>query len=71
MSKIARVLLLVLVLAACEPSGEKPKQAEVGYIGNSVYRYVDKEAGVVCWRICSGGCGIDCLPINETELVIP
>ena len=33
-----------------------------------VTRYIDREAGVVCYSVNKGG--IDCLPIAETELNI-
>jgi hypothetical protein len=33
---------------------------------SETYRYIDDEAGVVCWR--SGATGLSCLPISETLL---
>lgn len=58
MTKFASIILAML-LSGCKPT-----------IDDRVWRYEDKEAGVVCWVFSSGAYrgGIDCLPIDETKL---
>ena len=55
-------LVVILCLSGCgSPSGD--------YTGNSVERYIDKEAGVVCWVYTAPyRGGLDCMPLNETLL---
>jgi hypothetical protein len=39
------------------------------YTGNSVWRFIDKEAGTVCWIYANyNKGGISCLPIKDTYL---
>lgn len=35
-------------------------------VGPGIYRFIDKEAQVVCWKSYQGG--LACLPLNETAL---
>lgn len=53
------VVLLSLVLAAC--MNEQPVSQ-----GSSLYRILDCDYGVVCWKYTSGG--VFCLPISQTRL---
>lgn len=79
---LAAVLVLVMgLVSGCAGTGEPPNNEDSadavdvvnsnGYkkfdIPNSdVLRFVDEEAGVVCYKLYSNG--IDCLPLNETDL---
>jgi hypothetical protein len=77
------VLVLAIVLVACEggpvdpaDSLGQPKESEeveynlmVNSMSISIWRFIDKQAGVVCWAysgIEKGG--IDCMPLLDTEL---
>jgi hypothetical protein len=69
---IVVMVVLFLVLAACAGNTVDNDAREV-YSGAAVYngvgRFVDDEAGVVCWvydRYKSGG--ISCLPLRDTLL---
>lgn len=67
MSKIFCVLV-VLMLAGCVPTGVEPETISSDAM-RSVRRYVDVEAGVVCWTYKSGYAGgISCLPLSQTRL---
>lgn len=56
------VFVVALGLSSCgSPTGE--------YTGTSVERYIDNEAGVVCWVYTAPyRGGLDCMPLNETLL---
>jgi hypothetical protein len=58
--------LFVQVVVSCAPT--PTPQDSVGWrnMDNGVWRYVDKEAGVVCWGRYSYG--ISCLPLSQTKL---
>ncbi|MFB6154887.1 MAG: hypothetical protein ABEJ22_03260 [Haloferacaceae archaeon] len=44
--------------------------ADRTWISDYVFRTVDEEAGVVCYVVnLQGGVGIDCLPLDQTNLV--
>jgi len=76
------LLLLVVVtilLIGCAPVASMPTDDSVsaqeipagngGLGGNNVFRYIDEEAGVVCWIYSDGyRGGISCLPLVETNL---
>lgn len=51
------LVMVTFVFASCAParSGDQ-----------SVKRYIDDDAGVVCWTYVPGG--IDCMPISDTGL---
>ena len=67
---IVIVLVLLSILVGCETTQIEPKtitQYET-WLGD-VSRFVDKEAGVVCWlSAVYGGYAISCLPIKDTML---
>lgn len=58
-------LLMVFAASACAPDDG------VQVPGNTarVRRYIDGEAGVVCW-VSTAGCGIDCMPVGDTWLSV-
>lgn len=64
-------LLVLLVLVACGASAEaqvlSPEDPPFTDIGNGVARFIDDEAGVVCWMFYSKGT-LSCLPLSETKL---
>lgn len=78
------VLAIILIVAACATSvnagtetvSESPslnwtKISEI-VTGSGLFRYVDSDAGVVCWvsKTYDGlrGTGMSCLPIEDTML---
>lgn len=72
MKKVTLLLLIVVLLAACGPTPEDYQQPELGAgcteIGRPYYtlwRCIDKEAGVVCWVT---GESVSCLLLEETDL---
>lgn len=75
---LVRAFVLVaflLLLAACDstlltPEGG-PTPASIGPSRNGVTRYLDTEAGVVCW-VFEGyqEGGISCLPVSSTRLEV-
>ena len=63
---------LLLALAGCTQAGEpvgKSERLNISSIGYGVFRFIDHEAGVVCW-VYKGSekGGISCLPLGETRL---
>ena len=61
-------LIIIILLVGC-----MPKVIDTGSSNESIYvdRYVDREAGVVCWLITkSYGVAIDCLPVEQTLLQV-
>jgi len=73
MKRIALVLVLVALLVGCEtdPEWKNPDNQERLSSVGTVYRYIDAEAGVVCWIVDGGyNGGMSCLPIGETDLRI-
>jgi len=76
---IALTLVLLSVLVSCaEPISPEPISPEPtriinyrdsGITGTGVYRFIDKDAGVVCWLSGIGyAYSISCLPIKDTLL---
>lgn len=76
--KLTLIVLLVL-LAACGPvpttqtiTADVEQRATITIFKNgivpsgSVSRFVDHDAKIVCWIY--GGYGIDCLPLESTDL---
>ncbi len=70
----AVLVAVLMLLAACASPRESDQETseEITWIVpglSSIGRYVDEEAGVVCW-IYNGyeKGGIDCLPIADTRL---
>lgn len=65
-------LVLVLLMVSCssvETSEVTPHNPTI-LIQDNVYRFIDKEADVVCWVYAQGyKGGISCLPLSETNLV--
>lgn len=65
MSKLIFAVILSILLSSCAPS----QTFDGTEVTRNIFRYVDDEAGVVCWIY--GGYqkgGIDCMPIGETAL---
>lgn len=62
------LVIAMFVLAACATPVVSIKQSDGEAYG--VTRFVDKEAGVVCWKYYLGGAGggISCLPLKDTKL---
>jgi hypothetical protein len=55
------ILLLVGMFMVDRGSGEK--------VDRNFERYIDREAGVVCWKVSiTDSGGISCLPIDKTNL---
>lgn len=74
--QIALVIVMALLMVACaapesytvvKPDAMGSKKLAVEGIGG-VHRFVDSEAGVVCWIY--PGYGLACLPISETRLIL-
>lgn len=68
------LLGLLLIGSSCVPTsvtGRDSQGSSVLISSNNVplQRYVDEEAGVVCWYFYEGG--ISCLPIGQTCLAEP
>lgn len=64
------VLVMLLSLAGCvesypQTSGVTQATTNRVNLGNGISRFVDNEAGVVCWL---ASYGISCLPIADTLL---
>ena len=82
MKRAIFVALLLLLLAACTPQVlEEEPQAVASQAPDVVwvltdasarygaYRFIDHQAGVVCWVYANyGKGGISCLPLIETRL---
>lgn len=62
MKRLLVLSSIILFLSACQNSSGQRVDNE------SLWRLVDKEAGVVCWY--SNSYNLSCLPIEETKLVI-
>ncbi len=59
------VVLLIIALLIVVSCTYKDMPARNPGLPSYVHRYVDEEAGVVCWVY---EYGIDCLPIEQTRL---
>lgn len=67
MKRVILVLALALVLiVGCAPA--MPDDVELVSNNIPIRRYVDEEAGVVCWMYYSNG--ISCLPVDQTKLEV-
>ncbi len=69
--KLRWLLILALLVVGCgapRTDGDLPVRGYIR-IGNGVYRFIDDEAGVVCW-IFKGSqrAGLSCLPLGHTIL---
>lgn len=74
----ALALVLALALVSCggvtdpavlvTPAPDDARVVVGQRITGAFYRYVDAEAGVVCWTHSDA---IDCMPIGETKLSLP
>jgi hypothetical protein len=65
MKRVLIIVLMSLCLMGCGPENVD-EGVELPY-DVSVYRYIDGEAGAVCWVYYTRG-GISCLPISDTIL---
>ena len=78
---LAIIIILTTILMACGQDVnqiQNPPASYVEYISlgalpsnvvNNAYRFVDKEAGIVCWIVIgTGKAGISCLPMDQTNL---
>lgn len=68
----AVVVIVLAVFTACKPPQEYTASDPIS-ISNKVDRFIDEEAGVVCWvyyqsSIEKAGGGLSCMPISETNL---
>lgn len=78
MKKLIAIMTAVLILTGCAvpasyPPSAKPERPAVESVslGDGVARFVDVEAGVVCWTLLSGygtAISISCMPAYETTL---
>lgn len=59
---------VLVVMMKCAPVYED--QIETSQINpyTNIERYVDEEAGVVCWLYAGYQGGLSCLPIDQTDL---
>ena len=76
MRYLVACIVMLVVLAGCGaqiPLATPGAMTRTNATGNTdVIRYVDIEAGVVCWIVRSGyGGGISCLAIEQTRLAMP
>lgn len=74
MKRLLCALACIALLVGCAPMIEPASEdINAGWVqlggSNSVRRYIDREAGVVCY-IADGfeSIGIDCLPCSQTNL---
>ena len=70
---LAAVMFLVVLLigGSCETSAQEPGVTASTILNPSVSRFMDLEAGVVCWIYSAAyQGGISCLPISETKLSV-
>ena len=61
-------VVVLWLVTGCQPKVIESRSPSVN-LGYAISRYVDEEAGVVCWvyGVTSGG-GLSCLPIADTRL---
>ena len=64
---IALCFLLVLIMS-CVRETTAPSAVGVATGLYGVSRFIDEEAGVVCWVYAGGRAGIGCLPLSQTRL---
>jgi|WetSurSiteA1Bulk_404760.scaffolds.fasta_scaffold00214_19 hypothetical protein len=68
-SSIIIVLILLLLLANCATPISPETVSDYRNLGNGISRFIDVEAGVVCWTSqVYLGYSISCLPIKDTLL---
>ena len=64
-SVLVIIVGIVIFALIFQPAGENSVQPDS--IPRFIERFIDDEAGVVCWRYKNNG-GISCLPISDTKL---
>jgi hypothetical protein len=66
--KIVSLVVMAVLLVSCAGGGGSEGIREIPEVTvrNEVNRFIDKEAGVVCWTHFQYG--ISCLPLSETKL---
>ena len=70
MNKLLVLVMCVALLVACKSVPAKEETVVIADNWNEVIRFIDEEAGVVCWWTGSYRGGISCLPISQTKLDI-
>lgn len=72
MKKAIILLVLLGIAVGCGPvpADVGPSKGNMVRIAPEVKRFIDEEAGVVCWAHNDGnyGTGFSCLPLSETKL---
>ena len=63
---------VMALLAGCAPKGDGdgrcwPAETTDG-LPCAVVRFIDDEAGIVCWRYTNNPGGLSCLPLADTRL---
>lgn len=65
-------LFLSLSLSSSTEAGGRINADNVvqieGLEGYAIYRFIDRQAGAVCWTRGGSGGGISCLPLNQTYI---
>lgn len=69
------VLIALVLLAGCLGGGTPSDEAQREDVSDHVERFVDNDAGVVCWIYSDGSVapegqagGISCIPLEQTDL---
>jgi len=66
MKTLITCLIASCLLVSCTAAQPSPVVVDQ-WVAVNVKRFIDKEAGAVCWVWYKTG-GISCLPISETKL---
>lgn len=72
--KMILIAVLLLIATSCsserleEPSTILESGLKIVTLGKGIQRLVDYDTKVVCWRVYTGGQGIDCIPFNQLNI---